>query len=155
MITARTRARGRSAARSQTLSLARSSLIALILVTLLTACTGRNDMGPVSDDTLDKALLAQTTAAAPRLLRDLTGFGWDEVMVLSEGTTADEIQSLTGARIVKGDRYVSSANLMVFRSSGQVIKAVMITADAFASPDLRRWFGRDVSVGPGPILRLT
>lgn len=110
-------------------------------------------MGPVSDESLDKALIAQTSATAPRLLRDMTGFGWDEVMVLSEGTTADEIQSLTGARIITGDRYVSSANLMVFRAGGQLVKAVMVTPDAFSSADLRRWLGHDVSVSPGPILR--
>ncbi len=112
-------------------------------------------MALVSDDALDKALVAQTTATAPRLLRDLTGFPWDEVMLLSEGTTAGEIQGLTGQRIVKGERYVSSAILMVFRTGGEVTKAVMISADAFASADLRRWFGRDVTVGTGSILRLT
>jgi len=132
----------------------RRSVIVLIVAMLLAACTGRNDIGPVSDESLDKALIAQTSATAPRLLRDMTGFGWDEVMVLAEGTTADEIQSLTGARIITGDRYLSSANLMVFRAGGQLVKAVMVTPDAFASPDLRRWLGRDVSVSPGPVLRL-
>jgi len=138
-----------------TSSLARRAVLALIPVALLAACTGRTDVALVSDDALDKALVAQTTATAPRLLRDLTGFPWDEVMLLSEGTTAGEIQGLTGQRIVKGERYVSSAILMVFRTGGEVTKAVMISADAFASADLRRWFGRDVTVGTGPILRLT
>ena len=129
-------------------------IAAMLVVLLVAACTGRTDIGPVSDESLDRALIAQTSATAPRLLRDMTGFGWDEVMVLAEGTTADEIQSLTGARIITGDRYVSSANLMVFRAGGQLVKAVMVTPDAFASADQCRWLGRDVSVSPGPILRL-
>ncbi|MEI2826221.1 MAG: hypothetical protein V9F04_07325 [Dermatophilaceae bacterium] len=138
-----------------TTSLTRRAVLALMPMTLLAACTGRTDVALVSDDTLDKALVAQTTATAPRLLRDLTGFAWDEVMLVSEGTTAGEIQGLTGQRIIKGDRYLSSANLMVFRTGGEVTKAVMISPDAFSSHDLRRWFGRDVTVGTGSILRLT
>ena len=43
----------------------------------------------------------------------MTAFAWDEVILLPEGTKADQIQTLTGQRIIKGDRYVSSATLMV------------------------------------------
>ena len=84
----------------------------------------------------------------------MTAFAWDEVILLPEGTKADQIQSLTGQRIIKGDRYVSSATLMVFRT-GKRTAAVMISADVFAAQDLRRWFSRDVKVGTSSILRLT
>ena len=85
----------------------------------------------------------------------MTAFAWDEVILLPEGTKADQIQSLTGQRIIKGDRYVSSATLMVFRTAGKLTMAVMISADVFAAQDARRWFSRDVRVGTGSILRLT
>ena len=113
-------------------------------------------MGPVSDESLDKALIAQTSATAPRLLRDMTGFGWDEVMVLSEGTTADEIQSLTGARIIKGDRYVSSANAVrpgyAVRPgcAGRAESAPGTTAYRNPTTEKRaQWSGRERSVSWG------
>lgn len=124
------------------------------MLAVLAACTDQGEVTLVTDDALDKALVAQTTTT-PRLLRDMTTFAWDEVILLPEGTKADQIQSLTGQRIIKGDRYVSSATLMVFRTAGKLTMAVMISADVFAAQDARRWFSRDVRVGTGSILRLT
>jgi len=127
-----------------TTRLRRRTALALVPVAVLAACTDRGEVTLVSDDGLDKALVAQTTATTPRLLRDMTAFAWDEVILLPEGTKADQIQSLTGQRIVKGDRYLSSATLMVFRTAGKLTMAVMISADVFAAQDARRWFSRDV-----------
>lgn len=96
-----------------TTPLARRTALALVPVAVLAACTDQGEVTRVSDDGLDKALVAQTTTTTPRLLRDMTAFEWDEVILLPEGTKADQIQTLTGQRIIKGDRYVSSATLMV------------------------------------------
>lgn len=103
-----------------------------------------------TDTAFEEGLLAVLETGEPTSVAALTDFTWDEMGVVPEGTTASAIEGCFGARIIRGERYVSSANLFVFREGGRVVRAIMVVADRFNPSGSCVLYDTSVTVAPDP-----
>lgn len=105
-----------------------------VAVLLLAGCgsAGSRDMPALQfDEAMDTAIAGVTKNGEPVPVRDLTSVEWDEVALFSEGATRPEIEDVVGESGLRGDRYLSSTNLLVFRDAGEVVSLIGTSPDLF------------------------
>ncbi|MDW5323730.1 hypothetical protein [Plantactinospora sp. KLBMP9567] len=105
-----------------------------VAVLLLAGCgsAGSQDLPALQfEEAIDTAIAGVAKNGEPVLVRDLTSVEWDEVALFSEGATKPEIENVVGESGLKGNRYLSSPNLLVFRDAGEVVSLVGTTPDLF------------------------
>lgn len=131
-------------------------LCVVCAVISLTACFKGQDVMLSSDANFNAKLLAFIDeGGGPVALSSMTDFDWDQCGIVSEGTTAEDIESLFGEKIIRDKRYLSSTNLFVFLNGGKVTRALMVAPDVFHPDDFRKLFGHDVMLhgGGGGLVR--
>lgn len=101
-------------------------------------------MALVADSEINQGIVQQGSTSGDTPLRNLTDFEWDRAGFVQEGATAEEIAAAFGDRLIKQDRYVGAANLLVFSREGKIVRAVMVSADRLHPADARRWWGSSV-----------
>lgn len=124
-------------------------IFTLIAVLSLSACQNLGGTMLTSDNELNGKILALAKAhSEPVELRSLTGFEWDEFAFAPEGTKVDTLEDVFGERIVNDQRYyTNSRNLFVFRKDGQIVRALMISADWFDNREALTFYSNQVRVG--------
>jgi hypothetical protein len=116
------------------LSRARIATVFVIAVaSILTSCSiPGGDMPELTfDETVNDAVLQVARDGTTLPVGDVIDVPWDEVALFTEGAEIEAIETTVGETGLKGKRYLSSSNLMVFRKEGEVVALVGTSADVF------------------------
>lgn len=65
-----------------------------------------------SSEILDKALVEVASTGESVRLDSLTDFEWDQVVMVSEGTLAEQVEPLIGGKLIWGERYMARATFL-------------------------------------------
>lgn len=113
------------------------AVVAAAAVFLLAACSGPEE--EVSempeyqyDESVNAAIMEVADGGDAVPLGEVTSVEWDEVALFSEGATREEIEAVVGQTGLRGSRFTSSTNLLVFRKAGEPVALSGTSADVFA-----------------------
>lgn len=133
------------------LAIPRVAVVAATVIGLLVGCgsaeTEESMPRLVFDETIDQAISAVAESGEPAEVQGLTEVAWDEAALFSEGATRAEIEDVVGESGLKGDRYMSSTNLLVLRQAGEVVALIGTSPDVFTG-EYGVLFGEDAVFAP-------
>lgn len=99
---------------------------------------------------IDEAIGVLWDEGGERLLSEITGAEFDQLMVFPEGTPAERVNEAAGGELLNGEYYQSSTQLFLFRADGRAVLASMISSDVFEHEVQNATFGPEVRiVAPG------
>jgi hypothetical protein len=124
-------------------------LAAAVVMLLVAACGGSpSDKSVLTfDESVNAALIKVAESGTTIGLRDVTSVEWDEVALFSEGDLLADIEAVVGTTGLKGNRYLSSTNLLVFRKDGQVVAVCGTSADVLDG-EYSKLLGADAILRP-------
>lgn len=96
-------------------------------------------MGVEYDEQLSQQLRDLAGRGGTAKLADLTDFTWDTVHVFSEGTTASEVEQVSGESVLNDNRYYDAGNLLVFVDDGHVVAALSVLPGLLVTAGQPTW----------------
>lgn len=126
-----------------------AAALAIALAGALSSCStaGQDASALTFDDTVNDAVMRVAEDGTTVPVSDVVDVAWDEAALFSEGATRTEIEDVVGESGLKGDRYMSSTNLLVLRQEGEVVALIGTSADVFAG-EYGVLFGTDAVFAP-------
>ncbi|GAA4519174.1 hypothetical protein GCM10023160_02500 [Brachybacterium paraconglomeratum] len=95
---------------------------------------------------IDDVIVTLWKDGGERVLSDIVGIEFDDLLVFPEGTPAGRVNEAAGGELLGGKYYQSSAQLFLFRTGGRATLAAMISSDVFEHEVQNAAFGPEVRI---------